>query len=109
MFVHKPKFCSAVQIIGATDLNEKYGCSGLSGRGRFWGERDRFPYLAFPAPAPFFLASSILPLFDCKILSIVDWFSPFSAAIPTLIELPPPALSSLATHPFVRQLTRASN
>ena len=72
-----------------------------------WGdlvERDRFPYLAFPAPALFFLASSILPLFDCKTLSIVESFASFSAATHSYRT---PALSSLATHPSVHQLTRA--
>lgn len=77
-----------------------------AGGSDFLRERDRFPYLAFPATAPFFLASSILPLFDCKILSIVEWFAPFSAATHPHRTFAP---SALATHPFVHQLTRASN
>ena len=31
-------------------------------------QTSRLPYLAIPAPAPFFLASSLLPFFDCEIL-----------------------------------------
>ena len=40
-------------------------------RGGGGGQRvqtSRLPYLAIPAPAPFFLASSLLPFFDCEIL-----------------------------------------
>ena len=33
MFVHKPKLCSAVQIIGATDLNENKVVRGWAGGG----------------------------------------------------------------------------
>ena len=68
-----------------------------------WGdlvERDRFPYLAFPAPAPFFLASPILPLFDCKILSIVESFAPFSAA--THPYRTPASRPFLSRHPPLR-------
>lgn len=35
MFVHKPKLCSAVQIIGATDLNENKVVRGWAGGGDF--------------------------------------------------------------------------
>ena len=40
----------------------------------YWGgggqgvQTSRLPYLAIPAPAPFFLASSLLSFFDCEIL-----------------------------------------
>ena len=54
------------------------------------------PVLAFPTPAPFFMASSLKPLFNCKIWSI---FAKFSLTSPLAVHLPytgrflPPSLT----------------
>ena len=51
---------------------------------------------AFPAPAPFFFASSLHPFFDCEVLDIVSNFLLF-LPLPTLLELLSPALSALVS------------
>ena len=76
------------------------------------GAPTRLPYLAFPAPTPFFLVSSLKPFFECKLLSIVAWFLPLPAlsspASPTpqtgalfsRVSTPcPPSLTGRATRP----------
>ena len=51
-------------------LNEIHFSGGGVGRGI---QTSRFSYLTFPAPAPLFLPSSLLPSFiDYKILRIVE-------------------------------------
>ena len=53
-------------------------------------------YHAFPAPAPFFFASSHHPFFDCKVLDIVSNFLLF-LPLPTLLELSCSTLSALVS------------